>query len=210
MRVYRFRIGVLCAWLATVIVPIFYLCLLPGLAYIDPFGTETFAKPISSGEKYSISGLVRTPQANGGLAAFTMPILVYVWVNPRMAHARSGFAVIGASMFTFGWYMAILFPLNFVKGPLHSIGFVIGAFGWVIYSMGLLLRYCVHYSIWVVFAANILAGGIAVIGFSHQTVFVLSEYVIAITTAVFTPLICLIKCEYRTKLLKWNLIFQKR
>ena len=178
--------GMRSVWLTTVLAPLIYISLLPVLSNYDPFGTGTFASPV--GENVSISAFVTTPQANAGFVLFTMPSLVYLWINPITR--TSTIALIGTFIFSAGYVIVVLFPLNFASSWVHHSGFVLGTTGFFMASMGLLLS--VNFSpvlvgvyAFVVFC-NIM--GVSAL-FLPPVVFTSFEYINAIFVVTYAPLV---------------------
>ena len=77
----------------------------------------------------SISRMVTTTQANGGLAAFTAPTIGYMWFNPITQRTESVLQLLGALFFTLGWLLSVLLPLDFASGDSHATGFAFGMLG---------------------------------------------------------------------------------
>lgn len=175
-------------WVASVIVPLMYLLLLPALSTLDPFGTGTFASAVDGISNVSISAYLNTAPANAGFALFTAPSVVYLCTNP--VTRRSCIANVGCGFFTFGYILLVLFPLGFASPFLHHLGFVLSIFGFFITALGMLLN--INYSlllftiyIFVVLCNLFMLSTI----FLPSVIFVILEYVNAIFVLAYAPLV---------------------
>lgn len=172
-------------WTFTLIVPFLYLCLLPALSrvYLDD-------KPFShyDVDDHSISSYLQTPPANGGFALFVTPSVVYLVTNPV---ARSSKIASFGSMFVVtGFVLVILFPVGYASNGQHAVGFVFGAFGVGVVSLGLVLS--VRFSPLLIgvfvlfFLVDIVAGGLF---FLPSVLFLVFEYANALFILGFAPLV---------------------
>lgn len=171
-------------WTFTFIVPIVYLFLLPALTqvYLDdkPF---SFYDP----NERSISSYLRTPPANGGFALFTTPSVVYLVTNP--ISQSSTLATFGSAFVIVGFVLVILFPVGYASSGQHAIGFILGAFGVGVTTLGMVLN--IRFSplligIFVLFiVVDVFAGTLF---FVPTTVFLVFEYANAVFILGFAPL----------------------
>lgn len=186
MRLSRKRVELIVVWIVTVFVPMVYILMLPGLSSVDPFGTGPFSASSLSTDM-SISSHLRTPQANGAFAAFTSPTIVYLWINPI---ARRGWTVrVGSFFFTFGWLFSILLPLDFATSMAHGLAFATGMFGMLFVAIGFLLVVAFSPWLWAWFSVLVVCDLIACTSYNTDVVFLIAEYLTALVTSSFAPLV---------------------
>ncbi len=177
----------LIVWLFVVVLPSIYSLLLPILSVTDPFGTGAFAGELND-DRNSLSNMLETPSANGGFAAFTSPVITYVWINPITRLYPSWILLSGCFLFTLGWFLTILFPLGFATHAVHGVAFFIGNLGSAITALGLSLRLRIC-SIWTLFCILILLQVITVSMYQFQTfTFLVFEYLTAFVVISFVPI----------------------
>lgn len=182
---FRVRFSTVVVWSVAVAVPLTYILLLPALSRFDPFGTSSFAHPLTS-SNMSISKFLQNAPANGGFAAFSSPVIAYIWLNPLAQGAP--FVRAGSLIFTVGWLLSVLIPVGFSNGFAHSIAFGIGVAGTVLFSFALLCRVQRSFVLAGLFVLLLVALVLSASLFVMSDIwFVVAEYIAACLTIVFAP-----------------------
>lgn len=172
-------------WTFTLVVPIVYLSLLPALTqvYLD---NKPFA--FYDANDRSISSYLQTPPANGGFALFMTPSVVYLVTNPITQASRV--ASFGSMLAVVGFVLVVLFPVGYASNGQHAIGFVLGAFGVSLVSLGMALNVRFSPTILGIFALFLVVDILAsVLFFVPTDVFLAFEYANAVFILGFAPLV---------------------
>ena len=190
VRVVRVDPRLLTTWIVVVFVPLVYLFMLPGLASVDPFGTHTFAAPLTE-DDHSISAFLKASPANGGFAVFTSPAVGYAWLNPIAR--RSCATQLAAGLLTVGWALSILLPLGFAASAAHQAAFFIGTIGTIAYGVALLTSVRPSGPLWALFALLLVSIVASLALFRASSVaFLVFEYITAVLTLLLAPVVNLL------------------
>ena len=143
--------SLLLAWTFATLLPLAYISALPGLRYLDPFGTQPFASPQTGA--FAISDYLQTSSANGVLAAVTAPFIGYAWSNPIAHRARcSRLLLLASCMLTAGWFFTIALPADFASRFAHHAAAGLLMVGALAYSVAIvvLVRFSSVLWVWIV------------------------------------------------------------
>lgn len=118
-------------WATAALLPSAYVALLPALAHLR-WGPDHFGLP---DETWSISRMIKTPQANAAFATLTFGVVRQTRASPttRAARRRGPCAALlvdtGQLLLLLGWCMVVLCPVDSLSNTVHDLGATLAAIG---------------------------------------------------------------------------------
>ena len=179
----------------SILLPTLYVAFLPALTHMQ-WANGTFASPH---DRWTVSHMVRTPQANGTFAIATSCVVYYAWFSYTYAvHRRFLPLTIGCVLFTIGWVLVVVVPVESASDACHMLGVGLGAAGAILVLLSVGYVQAWRRAWWLVMATVVAFVASSTAVSSDHIGFFVIECVATLVVALFFP--CMDAARYEVVL----------